>query len=86
MHRTNRDCLFRHAEHHATRLVLRDVPAVRFEVQYAVTLAEALQSLTVGGMDVVLLDLSLPDSKGWVTFEKAHAARPDSMPARLLRR
>ena len=59
------------------REFLRDVPAVRFEVQYAVTLAEALQSLTVGGMDVVLLDLSLPDSKGWVTFEKAHAARPE---------
>ena len=59
------------------REFLRDVPVVRFDLQCAVTMAEALQNLSVGGMDLVLLDLSLPDSKGWVTFEKAHAARPE---------
>ena len=36
-------------------------------------LATGLESLAEGGVSVVLLDLSLPDSKGLDTFAKVHA-------------
>ena len=35
-------------------------------------LSSGLELLTKGGVDVVLLDLSLPDSKGFDTFSKVH--------------
>lgn len=40
-------------------------------------LSEALERLSRGGIDVVLLDLDLPDSQGVVTFERAAAFAPD---------
>lgn len=59
------------------RELLRDVTTAQFDLMYATTMQDALTSLMAGGMDVVLLDLSLPDSKGWATFEKAQAAQPN---------
>ena len=41
------------------------------------TLAEALKIIQGGGIDLVLLDLGLPDSKGNDAFAKVHAQSPD---------
>lgn len=49
----------------------------RFSVQTAPTLAKGLAILEGGGTDVVLLDLNLPDSDGFATFERVLAAAPD---------
>jgi PAS domain S-box-containing protein len=49
----------------------------RCEVEAAGTLREGLGRLAEGGIDVVLLDLSLPDAQGFDTFEAALAAAPD---------
>ncbi len=48
-----------------------------FQWVVADRLAAALARLAEGGIDVVLLDLSLPDSQGWDTFVKAQAQAPD---------
>ncbi len=40
-------------------------------------MAMALEKLEAGGIDVVLSDLSLPDSRGVETFEKLHTRAPD---------
>lgn len=40
-------------------------------------LASALEAIQRGGIDLVLLDLSLPDSHGLDTFSKLHEAAPD---------
>jgi two-component system, NarL family, sensor histidine kinase UhpB len=47
-----------------------------FHVVHVERLALALQSLDEGAFEVVLLDLSLPDSQGISTLTKMHAARP----------
>lgn len=47
-----------------------------FEVKWVATLEAAIKQLRKGNVDVVLLDLSLPDSNGLETFHKAHAAAP----------
>lgn len=39
-------------------------------------LSSALERLSQGGIDVVLLDLNLPDSEGVVTFERTYAFAP----------
>ncbi|HEX9943778.1 MAG TPA: EAL domain-containing protein [Thermoanaerobaculia bacterium] len=54
--------------------VLDDGKGHPFEVEQAVCLAEGLQRLSQGGIDVLLLDLTLPDSQGFATFETAFAA------------
>ena len=41
---------------------------VRFEVSYAGRLGEGLEMLATGGIDAVLLDLALPDSRGLDTL------------------
>jgi len=47
----------------------------RFAVTWAASLAEGLQRLGPG-IDVVLLDLTLPDSQGWETFERVQSQAP----------
>lgn len=49
----------------------------RFEVDWTRHLSDALERLSRGGIDVVLLDLNLPDSHGLNTFERANAFAPD---------
>ena len=49
---------------------------VFFDVQCADRLSAALKRLSQGGVDVVLLDLSLPDSSGLETFAKVHKQVP----------
>jgi signal transduction histidine kinase len=48
----------------------------RFDVEIADRLGTALVRLRAGGIDALLLDLSLPDSQGWDTFDKVKAQAP----------
>jgi diguanylate cyclase len=54
-----------------------------FEVSHAVRLDEALEELDRAEFDVVLLDLSLPDSSGFETVERVRMAVPE-MPVVVL--
>ena len=47
-----------------------------FSIDHVRKLSEAIQRLEQGGIDVVMSDLSLPDSQGLETFERLHAAAP----------
>ncbi len=47
-----------------------------FDVETVVCLDSALQRLSTGGIDAVLLDLALPDSMGQETFDKVRAQDP----------
>jgi two-component system sensor histidine kinase/response regulator len=55
---------------------LTDSSANPFELETADRLATALLRMSAGGIDAVLLDLALPDSKGRETFSKAKAQAP----------
>lgn len=57
--------------------ILAAAESPRIDVEEAETLAAALERLSGGGIDLVLLDLNLPDSEGIVTFERASAFAPD---------
>lgn len=48
-----------------------------FKVECTERLATAILRLGVGDIDVILLDLSLPDSQGEETFAKVKACAPD---------
>ena len=50
---------------------------MQIDVDVADTLSSALKRLREGTYDVILSDLSLPDSWGLDTFDKVHAANPD---------
>ncbi len=49
----------------------------RFEVVRADSLSTGLERLAAGGIDIVLLDLTLPDSRGLDTFVKVHKSAPE---------
>ena len=63
-----------HAELLERLLAFSDFP--KFSVAIAGTLKEGLAKLKSGLEDLVLLDLSLPDSQGMDTFRKVNAAVP----------
>jgi diguanylate cyclase (GGDEF)-like protein/PAS domain S-box-containing protein len=48
-----------------------------FEVEWVRQLSGGLERLSKGGIDAVLLELSLPDSHGIETFDKLFSAAPD---------
>jgi DNA-binding NarL/FixJ family response regulator len=56
---------------------LSDVYGVRFAIQNATRLSEALARLEAERFDVVLVDLELPDSSGLETFRVLHEKAPD---------
>ncbi|HLM44572.1 MAG TPA: ATP-binding protein [Myxococcaceae bacterium] len=55
---------------------LREVTSVRFEVRHVTRLAEAVAVVGEPGLDVVLLDLSLPDDHGLSNIERMVQAAP----------
>ena len=56
--------------------MLSEAGAAEFEIVHAEKLMEGLQRLIKERFDVVLLDLSLPDSQGLATFDKVHYQTP----------
>ncbi len=54
-----------------------EMPGVQIELEWVSELATALQRLSGGGIDAVLLNPSLPDSDGIVSFERTNAFAPD---------
>ncbi len=47
-----------------------------YQLECADRLSKGLECLGMGGIDLVLLDLGLPDSQGLDTFDKVHAQAP----------
>lgn len=58
------------------RRMLDEIDASRFALVTLSRLSEALARLDGGGIDVVLTDLSLPDSVGLETFKRLHSRAP----------
>jgi signal transduction histidine kinase len=54
-----------------------DLPTPSFDVEFVTSLATGLQRLAAGGVDVVLLDLLLPDSQGLDTLIQLAQHAPD---------
>ncbi len=50
-----------------------------FEVEWVTCLADALERLARGGIDVVLLDLTLPDGEGIEAFDRVFRAAPEAL-------
>ena len=59
------------------REYLSDEAGAAFSVEHAPVLAAGLDRLAQGGVDLVLLDLSLPDSPMPKTFQRVHEAAPE---------
>ena len=57
--------------------MLRTANGRGLDLPSADRLSTGIERLAAGDVDVVLLDLGLPDSRGLETFERAHAAAPD---------
>lgn len=57
--------------------ILAHLPVSGIELEREAELAGALERISRGGIDLVLLDLTLPDSQGIATFERAYAFAPD---------
>ncbi|HZH17023.1 MAG TPA: HAMP domain-containing sensor histidine kinase [Archangium sp.] len=55
---------------------LKEVASARFEVRHVTRMAEALAAVGEPGVDVVLLDLSLPDGHGLSNIERVVQAAP----------
>ncbi len=51
----------------------------RFAVEWVTRLSTALQRLVRGGVEVVLLDLALPDGRGLDAFDQVFLAAPDAL-------
>ena len=58
------------------REYLADAAGASFQIEHVITLTQGLERLAAGGVDVVLLDLSLPDSPMPDTFRRVHEAAP----------
>jgi sigma-B regulation protein RsbU (phosphoserine phosphatase) len=61
---------------HLIQAILGDAAVDGFVLERAERLAHGIDRLAAGGVDSVLLDLSLPDSHGLETFARLHAAAP----------
>src|SRR6202521_5577 len=59
------------------RAALAEASGGSFDVECVRQLSEGLTRLNKGGIDAVLLELSLPDSHGIETFDKLFTAAPD---------
>ena len=58
------------------RAILSEVRGTSFDLEWFNRLSDGLERLSEGGIDLVLLDLSLPDSKWSETFQRVHAKAP----------
>jgi DNA-binding response OmpR family regulator len=60
------------ADAHLIMEILKEEPDNAMEILHVSDLTHGLQALAGGGIDVVLLDLTLPDSAGYNTFVMLH--------------
>lgn len=58
-------------------LLLRQFERYRFDLVHVPTLTEALEQIHEQPFDIVLLDLSLPDSRGLATLERMYQMAPE---------
>jgi signal transduction histidine kinase len=58
-------------------IMLSEAKGVDFDLEYVDRLSAGLERVERGGIDVVLLDLGLPDSQGLDTFRKVREHVPD---------
>jgi PAS domain S-box-containing protein len=58
------------------REILSQVQSCRFSITHADRLSKGLDLLEQVHVDILLLDLCLPDSTGYATFQQAHKAFP----------
>jgi len=58
---------------------LADLPDSTFHVEWVCCLADAIERLQSAPVDVILLDLTLPDSQGILAFDQVFAARPEAL-------
>jgi len=58
------------------RELLKEITTAQFDITVSARLSEALTKLHGGSFDVVLTDLSLPDSHGLEAFRELHSAAP----------
>ncbi len=56
--------------------MLRRSKNISFDVEWKERLSKGLKSLDEENIDIILLDLMLPDSKGFSTFEKTKYRAP----------
>ncbi|MHB1053047.1 MAG: putative bifunctional diguanylate cyclase/phosphodiesterase [Thiobacillus sp.] len=58
--------------------VLRKAKDGPFDIEWVTCLSDALERLRAGGIDAILVDMSLPDSRGIATFDQLFAAVPQT--------
>ena len=58
------------------REMLAEAKGMSFELEWTETLSEGIERLALGGIDVVLLDLALPDCTGLETLQRLRSASP----------
>jgi PAS domain S-box-containing protein len=58
------------------RAILASSPGISFDLEWTDRLDKGMARLAKGGVDLVLLDLGLPDSHGLDTFHKTRATAP----------
>ena len=56
---------------------LAEAGRVKFALEHVDNLETGLERLSRGGVDLILLDLGLPDSRGLDTFVKTHTQAPE---------
>jgi len=64
------------ADNRLIREFLRTAESQPFALAHVERLADGLHHLETQPTDIVLLDLSLPDSYGWESFDRLHSAAP----------
>jgi diguanylate cyclase (GGDEF)-like protein/PAS domain S-box-containing protein len=57
--------------------ILKDVPGFSFKFDRCDRLSRGLEHIEAGDINIVLLDLNLPDSFGYETFQKLHSSFPE---------
>jgi DNA-binding NarL/FixJ family response regulator len=59
---------------------LQEVTEFAFEMEHVTSLAEGLERVATRQFDAVILDLSLPDSRGLSTYETMRKLLPETVP------